>query len=295
MGKSKISWCDYTWNSIAGCTKVSAGCAHCWAERVAFRLKRRGQRDYQSVVDDEGHWTGHVVCLEHRLEQPLHWRKPRRIFVASMSDLFHPLVPFDFIAQVFDIMASPRAEQHTFMLLTKRPDRAGQFYNWLRARFEAGGFWSGDTALGLALEERWPLPNVWLGVSVENENNLWRVEELLRMPAAVRWASYEPALGPVDFSRYLGEAEPDMSTFPRHNWDYWRRSLPWKGLAWLIIGAESGPGRRPFEEQWAWDVLDQCRKAGIPCFLKQDSGPGPGVPLLDREGREVKEFPSKPV
>lgn len=291
MGKTNIPWCDYVWNPIAGCTKVSAGCKNCWAERMAFRLKRMGQRDYQSVVDDQGHWSGQVHCLEHRLEQPLHWRKPRRIFVCSMSDLFHPQVPFDFIAQVFDIMASARAEQHTFMLLTKRPDRARHFFAWLHTSFEAGGFWAGDTALGLALEVAWPLPNVWLGVSVENEDNLWRIDELLKTPATVRWLSLEPMLGPMYVGDYLRSPQPVY----RQGGVRWGRVLPCPTLDWIVIGAESGPDRRPFEKEWAWEVLDQCREAGVACFLKQDSGPGPGVPLLDTEGREVKEWPEPPV
>lgn len=267
MGKTGISWAEYVWNPIVGCTKVSAGCQNCWAERMALRLKHMGQADYQGVIDDEGRWTGQVNCLPHRLEQPLHWRKPRRIFVCSMSDLFHPLVPFEFIAQVFNVIASPRTEQHTFMLLTKRPDRMRHFYNWLNARFKTGGLRSRDTALGLAFETRWPLPNVWLLTTVENYENLGRLDFLLRTPAVLRGVCLEPMLERLDLQRWL----PD--------------------LGWVIIGGESGLGRREFKELWAWDVLEQCRKDGIPAFLKQGSGIHPGVPLLDREGREVKEWP----
>ena len=287
MGKSNIPWCDYVWNPIAGCTKVSAGCKKCWAERMAFRLKRRGVAEYQDVVDDAGGWTGQVNCLERRLEQPLHWRKPRRIFVCSMSDLFHPKVSFDFIARVFDVMASPRTEQHTFVLLTKRADRMRHFYNWLQARFETGGFWSADSALGLALEERWPLPNVWVMVTVENKENLWRIGELMDVPAIVRGVCLEPMLEPIDVTRAC-----------LRDGDYLRKATLYHlgsdvGIDWIVVGAESGPNRRSFKEEWAWDVRDQCLEAGVPCFLKQGSGPRPGVPLLDREGRTVKEFPKE--
>lgn len=287
MGKSNIGWCDMTWQVVAGCSKVSEGCRFCWAERMAFRLKAMGQRDYQTVVDDSGHWTSQVHCLEHRLEQPLHWRKPRRIFVCSMSDLFHPKVPFDFIARVFDIMASPRAEQHTFILLTKRPDRMRHFYNWLEARFKTGGFWSGDTALGLALEDRWPLPNIWLLTTVENRENLGRVDFLLRLPAVVRGVCLEPMLERIDVGPFLRPYQVSLST----DWPAKRTYLGSK-VHWLIIGGESGPGHRPLDKEAVWDTVDDARAAGTAVWLKQDSGPRPGVPLLDRNGEEVKEWPT---
>lgn len=286
MGKSNIPWCDYVWNPIAGCTKVSAGCKNCWAERMAFRQKRMGQADYQEVVDKEGHWTGQVRRLRHRLEQPLHWRKPRRIFVCSMSDLFHPLVPFDFIAQVFDIMACPRAEQHTFILLTKRADRMRHFYAWLRARFDAGGFWSGDTALGLALEEYWPLPNVWVMVTIENNNTRWRGYELLRIPAVVRGICLEPMLEFVNVAPFLRPYQVNLAT----EISSMRKHLGSK-VHWLIIGGESGPARRAFDPKWAWKLLGPAKRAGTAVWLKQGSGLHSNVPLLDEQGREVKEWP----
>ncbi len=286
MGKSNIGWCDYTWNVLAGCSKTSEGCRFCWAERMAFRTMCRGHPDYQGVVDGDGHWTGQVNCLEHRLEQPLHWRKPRRIFVASMADLFHPQVSFEFIAQVFEIMASPRTEQHTFILLTKRAARMRHFYNWLQARFDAGGFWSGDTALGLALEERWPLPNVWVMVTVENNQNLWRADELLRIPAAVRGICLEPMLEFVNVAPFLRPHGVSLPTEMAAK----RIGLGSK-VHWLIIGGESGAKRRPFEPKWAWKLLGPCRRAGTAVWLKQDSGVRPNVPLFDRDGRLVKEWP----
>lgn len=284
MAKSNIGWCDYVWNPIAGCAHAgSPGCDNCYAERMALRLKRMGQRDYQQVVDDFG-WTGRVNCLPHRIEQPLHWRKPRRIFVCSMSDLFHPDVPFAFIAQVFEIMAHPRASQHTFILLTKRADRMLHFYNWLRARFEAGGFWSGDSPLGLALEIEWPLPNVWVMVTVENNESLWRIGELLRIPAVVRGVCLEPMQESISLRQHIFHPTgQDLVDDPGYHWP--------GSLDWVIIGAESGPNRRPFEKAWAWDMLDHCREEGVPCFLKQGSGARPGVPLLDRNGKVVKEWP----
>jgi len=288
MGKSKIGWTDYVWNPIVGCSKVSAGCKNCWAERMAFRLKRMGQRDYQSVVDDQGHWTGNVVCLEHRLQEPFHWRKSRRIFVCSMSALFHPQVPFEFIAKVFEIMASPRTEQHTFMLLTKRPDTARHFYNWVRTCFESGAFWSGDTALRLALEVEWPLPNVWFLVTIEQNQNLWRADELLRIPAVVRGICLEPMLERIGVRPFLRPYQISLPT----GFGAKRMYLGTK-VDWLIIGGESGPQHRPLDKDAVWDIVDAARAAGIAVWLKQDSGPRPGGPLLDREGKVVKEWPDR--
>lgn len=257
MSKTNISWADYSWNPSVGCTHAgSPGCDHCYAERMAFRLKRMGRPEYQDIIDEAGHWTGQVNCLEERLDRPFHWRKPRRIFVCSMSDLFHPQVPFEFIAQVFETMASPRAEQHTFMLLTKRPDRARQFYNWLRTSFESGAFWSGDTALGLALEQTWPLPNVWVMVTVENNETRWRLDELLRIPAVVRGVCLEPMLEAIDLGPWLYPYTVSYAT--EHPAMRLRPGTRPDSLHWLIIGGESGPGRRPFDPKWA---LDACRSS----------------------------------
>jgi len=276
MGKTNISWADYSWNPIIGCSKVSAGCQNCYAERMAYRLKRLGRPEYQDVVDDDGHWTGVVKLVEKRVEEPLHWRKPRRVFVCSMSDLFHPQLPYPSIWEIKRIIhCSP---QHTFMVLTKRPRRMPELA-------EMFALFTKDN----------PAPNIWLGVSVENEDNLWRIDELLKIPAAVHWVSLEPMLEGIDLTPWLDICTDDCGVpKPRHE-HCWAACEFCQGyrprLNWVVIGAESGPNRRPFKEEWAWDVLYQCREAGVPCFLKQGPGPRPGVPLLDRGGRKVKEFP----
>lgn len=270
MSKTNIPWATHVWNPLVGCTKVSAGCKNCWAERMAFRLKHMGRPEYQEVVDDEGHWTGKIYSVQSRWEEPRHWRKPRRVFVCSMSDLFHP--------KAFSIwsvaMAMYQASQHTFLILTKRPGRMQRF---VRDFIDNGpGYWP---------------DHIWLGISCENQATAdERIPVLLNIPAAVRWVSLEPMLGPINLRPY-----PDFSD------GGYRRAWLGKdcgdaghsrGLDWVIVGSESGPNRRLFEKEWAWDVLDQCREAGVACFLKQDSGIRPGVPLLDREGKTVKEWPT---
>lgn len=261
MRTSKIAYCDYSGgalNFVLGCTPVSAGCANCYARRIYDRF---------------GNDFSKVTMYPEKLERLLKWRpKPpyKRgpgsrplAFVVDMGDLFHEDVPHDFIQAAFEMMRQ-RADID-WQVLTKRSERMTRVLR------------------------DWPgCENVWLGVSVEHENYLWRIRHLLNTPAAVRWVSYEPALGPVDFSPYLGQVHvDDLGVSPQDNWDYWRR-----GLDWIVVGAESGPKCRPFDPKWAWYALEQCRQWKIPCFLKQDSGRGPGVPLLDRQGNEVKEWPS---
>lgn len=231
MGATTIQWTDATWNPVTGCTKVSQGCKHCYAERI-FARPYPGR----AFTDVRTH--------EDRLDQPLGWRKPRRVFVNSMSDLFHEDVPDEFIDKVWEIMAN--APDHTFQILTKRPAR---MLAW------TGGVDAGKWPMWLL---PWPLPNVWLGVSVEDQATAdERIPFLLKTPAAVRFVSYEPALGPVDFDCY------PVSGCPTN----WLDSEP--GLDWVIVGGESGPKARPFDVQWARDTIAQCRAAGVPCFVKQ--------------------------
>jgi len=211
-----------------------------------------GRPEYQDVVDDQGHWTGEVHLVEKRLEQPLHWRKPRRVFVCSMNDLFHPAIPSDYLWRSFQIMR--RAAQHTFLLLTKRPKEMARLL---------GGWW---LIRSLAHDGRPAiLPNIWPGVSVENDDNLWRIDELLKTPAAVRGVSLEPMLGPID-PRVL------------------------KGTSWCVLGGESGKNRRPFSKEWALPIRDFCKREGIAFFFKQGSSQYPGRDDL-LEGKRYKEFP----
>jgi protein gp37 len=242
-----IEWADATWNPVTGCTEVSPGCDHCYAKTFAERWRGIPGHHFERGFD--------VVLRPERVDQPLRWKKPRRIFVNSMSDLFHEQVPDDYIAQVFGVMA--RASHHTFQLLTKRHGR-------MRSLLHSEAFVSAVREIHMAAQPvptpapRWPLPNVWLGVSVENQQ--WadiRVRALLGTPAAVRFLSCEPLLGPVDLARSI---EPN---FAASGWKDFR------GLHWVIVGGESGRGARPMHPEWARSLLEQCQTAGIPFLFKQ--------------------------
>ncbi|OCB15110.1 DUF5131 family protein [Mycobacterium intracellulare] len=233
-----IEWTDATWNPVTGCDKVSAGCDHCYAETIAHRFD--GTRQFPNGF--------RVTLRPERLGQPLRWRRPRRIFVNSMSDLFHDQVPDDYIAQVFAVMTVAR--QHTFQILTKRHAR-------MRSLVGRGLLDLVDheaASMGFKVD-RWPLPNVWLGVSAENQQ--WadiRIPALLDTPAAVRFVSAEPLLGPIDL-----HTDPIEAGSP-----FWAGHLDW-----VIVGGESGPGARPMHPDWARSLRDQCVAADIPFLFKQ--------------------------
>lgn len=195
MSKSKIQWTEYSWNPVCGCTKVSAGCQNCYAEKMAMRLAAMGMatpsKNPEYMGFEEG-WDGHIELCEHRLDQPLHWKKPRRIFVCSMSDLFHEKVPFEFIDRVFDVIIN-KAPQHIYQILTKRPQRMKEYLDrWIEAY----------NTFYLGLQEFTQFHNhLWLGVSVENQKAAdERIPILLRIPAAKRFVSCEPALEGIDFN-----------------------------------------------------------------------------------------------
>ena len=260
MAKSKIEWTDEVWNPLTGCTKVSQGCKHCYAETIAERF---WATQYPPNEDGSPRKFTDVRLHPERLEDPLKWRKPRRVFVNSMSDLFHPSIPFEFIADVFDVMADDRCEHHTFQILTKRPERIKSFLYW------AGDLLPGDTPMNVNLEVLGHFGyNVWLGVSVEDQSTAdARIPLLLQTPAAVRFVSYEPALGPVDFSEWLLPEE----THPSHG-----ILTGDPQLDWIIMGGESGPGARPMHPDWVRSVRDQCQAAGVPFFFKQWGEWAPG-------------------
>lgn len=211
MAKSKIEWTESTWNPLTGCTKVSPGCKHCYAERMAKRLQAMRLEKYHNGFK----LTPHPEVLE----DPLHWKKPQLIFVNSMSDLFHDSVPLDFIQQIFAVMR--RAHWHTFQVLTKRAERLLEL----------------DSLLD------WP-PNVWMGVSVENSDYIYRVHLLRQTHAAVKFLSCEPLLGPLP-------------------------NLPLEGIDWVIVGGESGPKARPMDPSWVREIRDQCQTVRVPFFFKQ--------------------------
>lgn len=261
MADSNIEWTDKVWNPIVGCTKVSEGCRHCYAERMAKRLKAMGLTQYQDV-SIAGKWSGNVHLVPDLLDAPLHWKKPRRVFVNSMSDLFHPEVSNEFIFNIFSRMFL--APQHTFIILTKRPERMAEWFN----NYSNGGFSTREIVKGMVNifygkhpadkvdGFEWPLPNVWLGVSVENQKAAdERIPLLLETPAAVRFVSCEPLLGDVDLKGWI------------YKNGLWVNGD--KKLDWVICGGESGPGARPMHPDWARSLRDQCQDAGVPFFFKQ--------------------------
>lgn len=242
MAKTKIEWADTVWNPTVGCSKVTEGCRNCYAERMANRLQAMGRPEYQGLVDDQGHWTGLVNSVDERLGEPLRWKQPRRVFVNSMSDLFHENVTDWFIYTVFAYMFE--AKNHTFMVLTKRPERMKSFMETSYPSWTKG----------------FPR-NVWLGVSVEDQKSAdERIHHLLRTPAQVRFVSCEPLLGPVDIREYLISGYTELDGTAGHK-------VP--ALDWVICGGESGPDARPMHPGWARSLRDQCQDAGVPFFFKQ--------------------------
>lgn len=252
--KTAIEWTDATWNPVTGCTKVSEGCRNCYAERVTERFLSPGAFERVELHPD-------------RLDQPLRWTKPRRIFVCSMSDLFHEDVPDDFIDRVFATMSL--AGQHVYQVLTKRPERLCQYIAQDRMGFIEGrakrmlrerrGDPMKPVLLGKTLAGTWPWPHVWLGCTVEDQRTAdARIRLLLQTPAAMRWISVEPMLGPVSIALWLpkkiigGRGEPTLD-----------------GLDWVICGGESGPRARPMHPDWVRSIRDQCVAANVRFFFKQ--------------------------
>lgn len=256
---TKIEWTEATWNPIRGCSRVSQGCVHCYAEGVARRFSGPG-KPYEGLINKHGSWSGNITFVEHVLDQPLRWRRPRRIFVNSMSDLFHENVTDEQIDKIFSVMA--RAQQHTFQILTKRPERMRVYLS--------------DSVWAEIHGPKWPLPNVWLGVSVENQEAAnKRIPLLLQTPAAIRFLSCEPLLGQIDLSGFFGmywnqTMQCWESTGQEFNHLYKGKGHVGKKLIdWVIAGGESGHGARPMHPDWVRSLRDQCRAAGVPFFFKQ--------------------------
>ena len=231
--KSSIEWTESTWNPLTGCTKISPGCRYCYAERMAKRLQAMGQPNYRDGFK--------LTIHEQVLELPLHWNKPQMIFVNSMSDLFHEDVPFDFIQRVFDFMR--QASWHTFQVLTKRSARLSELDNQIK----------------------WP-ENVWMGVSIENQDYIYRINHLRQTHAVIKFISLEPLLGP-------------LLNLDLHNID------------WVIVGGESGPKARLMEPSWVRSIRDQCKSADKPFFFKQWGGFNKKKAGRILEGRTWDEFP----
>lgn len=273
---SAIEWTEATWNPLLGCDRVSAGCDRCYA--ITTATIRAGNPHPRVAAAFEGlterrdgrlDWTGRINLLPDRLAQPLTWRKPRRIFVNSQSDLFHKDVPEDYIADVFAVMAL--AGQHTFQVLTKRHGRMRSLLkspDFRKATQRATLVRAGSKAPWL-VEPWWPLRNVWLGVSVEDQR--WantRVPALLDTPAAVRWLSCEPLLGPVDLREAVRDQRYACHACEFGNEGDCNTHRP-ERLDWVVAGGESGPGSRPMHPEWPRTLRDQCVKAGVPFFFKQ--------------------------
>jgi len=234
MNKTKIEWTHFVWNPVVGCSKVSAGCDNCYAERFARRLKAMGLEKYQGAIGPDGRWSGKPAYADvYELDAPRRWKTPRRVFVCSMGDLFHENVPFGIIARVFDAAAKCAGRTGSiFQFLTKRPKRLLEFYEWMN---EDG---PPDAELPRYL---------WFGVTCEDQTSAnARIKLLARVPAQVRFVSFEPLLGPVELS-------PEQ----------------WQSLDWIIIGCESGPGRRPCKGEWVESLIHQADERDVPVFVKQ--------------------------
>jgi len=233
MALSKIEWTESTWNPVTGCTKISEGCKNCYAERMAKRLQAMGQPNYKNGFK--------VTLHEHVLDYPLHWKKPQVIFVNSMSDLFHEDVPESFIFKVFDIME--KAYWHQFQILTKRSKRLRE----------------------LAPRLSWP-KNVWMGVSVENEKAVFRIDDLRNISASIKFLSLEPLIGPIE-------------------------NIDLTKINWVIVGGESGPGARPMKKEWVIKIKTKCLEQRVPFFFKQWGGTNKRKTGRLLEGRTWDEMP----
>lgn len=268
---SSIEWTDATWNPIRGCSRVSEGCKNCYAERMAARFSGEGMPydGLAKMTPDGPRWTGKLSLVEGKLGEPLRWKNPRRIFVNSMSDLFHERVSDQWLERIFKVMHI--AHQHTYQILTKRPKR---MFDWMTRYWDNG-------------KNKCAIDNLWLGVSVEDQKTAdERIQFLLQTPAAVRWISAEPLLGPLILGDYLHFTGRERET----------RTAK---LDWVVVGGESGPRARPFDITWAYSIIDQCKHAVVPIFMKQ-LGLRPRdarlwdefILLKNKKGGDMSEWPS---
>lgn len=316
----------FNWNVLSGCSRKSAGCENCYAEKMTKRLAAMGQVKYQGLLNDHGRFNGTIKFSEKDLLAPLSWKKPRKVFVNSMSDLFHEKVTDEMIDKAFAVMAL--TPQLTYQILTKRPERMREYLIGSNLVGDGEGrAWRVEQAMcefnnwqsvnGESPE--WPLPNVWLGVSVEDQKTAdERIPLLLQTPAAVRWISAEPLLSAVDFEHFImcdGE-NVDGEFLEKNGWAYdsWSGGFmgpnthrdscyaPEPGIHWIVVGGESGPNARPFDIQWARDIIAQCKAADVPVFVKQ-LGAKPyeperyhkygdaGLKLKNKKGGDPSEWP----
>ncbi len=244
--RSTIEWTDATWNPVTGCTRVSRGCDNCYAARMAFRLDNMGQQNYKGLTSlnakGDRHFSGKINVIEKTVTLPLRWKKPRRVFVNSMSDLFHRDVPLEFIQRIFSVMN--QAKQHTFQVLTKRSARLVE----------------------LSGELEWA-DHIWMGVSVEDEAVISRVDDLRATKAMTKWLSIEPLLGPLP-------------------------TLQLDGIDWVVVGGESGPGARAMIAEWVREIRDRCLECSVPFFFKQWGGVNKKKAGRELDGRVWDEYPA---
>lgn len=255
---NKIGWCDKTWNPIIGCNKISAGCDDCWAEKMAHRLSMISTtKYYKNVVSFRTGWNGKTHFEKSQLNKPFHWKKPAKIFVCSMSDLFHEATPFEWILQVWDLMCSN--SQHTYQLLTKRPERVIEFLKWL-----------GNM-------DCISVPDfIWIGVTTENQAMAnRRIPELLKIPAKTKFISCEPLLSNIDLQPATNDyfLDGNFISYPG------KEIIP-NNVNWVIAGPETGQKARPMQKEWIENIYKQCKSANVPFFDKKD--------IL---GLNVKQFP----
>ncbi len=305
--KSGIEWTDATWNPVVGCSVVSTGCTNCYAMKMAARLEAMGGKagaKYAGLTTPSKAgpvWNGTVRLDDGALDQPLRWKRPRRIFVNSMSDLFHEDLPFAEVARVFEIIcgAIRLGRGHVFQILTKRPERMSEYFDWARA----------DSDAARICPAYWP--GVWFGVSVEDQRRAdERINILLNLPVSLRWISAEPLLGPLDLTRvnygvhddfkdcgghpdpyfpidsvgvgytdalrgrYLGGTRTPDGKEPDEGWEV---GFTMPGIDWVVAGGEPGPGARPMHPDWVRGLRDQCEAAGVPFLFKQWGEWSPGV------------------
>ncbi|WP_285905134.1 phage Gp37/Gp68 family protein [Pseudodesulfovibrio pelocollis] len=271
---TKIEWTDERWNPIIGCSKISPACDNCYAERMACRLATMPATaaSYGQVVDlSTRAWNGTTALVESALATPLSWRKPRRVFVGSMTDLFHPTVPDEWLDCVFAVMAiTPHI---TYQILTKRPERMREYLSEGTDPYITERWCNAAIEMKIDdMEDDWdkfPLPNIWLGVTAEDQPRAEeRIPILINTPAAVRYVSYEPGLGAVDLDR-LQEEGATYHALSGSVGVEGRGQAPYRKLDWVICGGESGPGARPMHPDWARRLRDQCQEAGVSIFFKQ--------------------------
>ncbi len=263
----KGKYWDEAWNTVIGCSKCSPGCGNCWAASLHWQ-RHKAYREGKKVPKQYAKPFGEIQLLSDRLDKPLHWRNPRTIFVNNMGDTFHPAVPFEFVGKIFGTTVA--ADWHKYLFLTKRPERLLEFAEWFNKK------------TGLRLSS---FKHIWLGTTICNQAEADKnIPILLQIPAAKRWLSIEPLLGPIDLKLFKGHT---IKTTRLENGKPCYRNLDTGArLSWVVVGCESGPNRRPCKIEWIESIVNQCQAAGVPVFVKQISQRGKVV-------KDINKFPKQ--